>query len=152
MSQQQYRIYNNEGKTVGGTVIFGDGRATQVAWRNPHAELTLELAADLPLPAATQLPTRRDRLWQIELAPLSRMAAWGVPEIKPAAALALLGFTFNGEKGDAVLRVEYLWLDGKTCGRRSSPACALCRAQQVPARRVRPRSPAVPPIAGRETA
>ena len=136
--------------------IYLEGTAAQVAWRNPHAELKLDLpAGGLQLPAdlaSRKLPTRKDRRWEIELAPLSRMQAWGVPEIEPAAALALLGFTFNGEKGDAVLRVEYLWLDGKTCGRRSSPACALCRAQQVPARRVRPRSPAVPPIAGRVTA
>ena len=122
--------------------IYLEGRATQVAWRNPHAELKLALAADLKLPAdlasrpvpaqsagvdgkallaAAQLPKRRDKLWDIELAPLTRMAAWGVPEIKPGAALALLGFTFNGEQGDPVLRVEYLWLDGKTYGLRSSP-------------------------------
>jgi hypothetical protein len=114
-----------------------------VAWRNPHAELKLELAADLALPAdlanrplpaqsagvdgkallaAATLPTRRVKVWEIELAPLTRMAAWGVPEIKPGMALALLGFTFNGEKGDPVLRAEYLWLDGKTYGLRSSPA------------------------------
>ncbi len=126
-----------------GRPIYLEGRAAQVAWRNPHAELTLELAADLKLPtdlasrslppqsagvdgrallAAAQLPTRRDRLWQIELAPLTRMAAWGVPEIKPGTPLALLGFTFTGEKGDAVARVEYLWLDGKAYGLRSSPA------------------------------
>ena len=126
-----------------GRPLYLEGRATQVAWRNPHVELKLELSADLKLPAdlasralpaqsaavdgkallaAAQLPTRRDKLWQIELAPLTRMAAWAVPEIKPGAALALLGFTFNGEKGDAVLRVEFLWLDGKTYGLRSAPA------------------------------
>ena len=123
--------------------IYLAGRAAQVAWRNPHAELKLELAADLALPAdlasrplpaqsagvdgkallaAATLPTRRDSVWEVELAPLTRMAAWGVPEIKPGMALALLGFTFNGEKGDPVLRAEYLWLDGKTYGLRSSPA------------------------------
>lgn len=123
--------------------LYLEGRATQVAWRNPHAELKLALAADLKLPAdlasrpvpaqsaavdgkallaAAQLPTRRDKLWEIEMAPLTRLAAWGVPEIKVGAALALLGFTFNGEQGDPVLRVEYLWLDGKAYGLRSSPA------------------------------
>ena len=114
-----------------------------MAWRNPHVELTLALAADLTLPAdlasrpvpaqsaavdgkallaAAQLPARRDTLWQIELAPLTRMLAWAVPEIKPGATLALLGFTFGGEKSDPVLRVEYLWLDGKVYGLRSAPA------------------------------
>jgi hypothetical protein len=71
---------------------------------------------------AAQLPTRRDRRWEIELAPLSRMQAWGVPEIKAGDTVALLGFTFSGEKGDAVLRVEYLFAGGKAYGLRSSPA------------------------------
>ena len=63
-------------------------------------------------------------IWRgkIELAPLSRMQAWGVPEIKAGDALAMLGFTFTGEKGDAVLRVEYLFAGGKTYALRSSPA------------------------------
>ena len=123
--------------------IYLEGRATQVHWRNPHAELKLELAGDLRLPAdlagrplpaqtagvdgptllaAARLPGRKDRLWEIELAPLTRLQAWAVPEIKPGAALALLGFTFTGEKGDPVLRSEYLWLDGKVYGMRSAPA------------------------------
>jgi len=36
--------------------------------------------------------------------------------------VAVLGFTFTGEKGDAVLRAEYLFVHGKTYGLRSSPA------------------------------
>ncbi len=123
--------------------IYLEGRAANVAWRNPHAELTLELPAKLALPAdlatrpvpaqaaavdgagllkAAQLPARKDPRWAIELAPLTRMNAWGVPEIKNGDSLAVLGFTFTGEKGDAVLRVEYLFLGGKTYGLRSSPA------------------------------
>ena len=127
-----------------GRPLYLAGRATQVAWRNPHAELQLELPAEgLQLPAdlatrslpaqsapvdgpallkAAQLPTRKDRRWQIELAPLQRMQAWAIPEIKAGDALAMLGFTFTGEKGDAVLRVEYLFAGGKTYGLRSSPA------------------------------
>jgi hypothetical protein len=65
---------------------------------------------------AAQLPQRKDRRWEIELAPLSRMQAWGVPEIKVGDALAMLGFTFTGEQGDAVLRVEYLFAAGKVYG------------------------------------
>lgn len=123
--------------------IYLEGHASQVAWRNPHAELKLELAADLKLPAdlsgrplpaqsagvdgkallaAAKLPARRDKVWDIELAPLTRMSAWGVTEIKPGAAVAVLGFTYSGEKGDPVLRAEYLWLDGRCYGMRSSPA------------------------------
>ncbi len=124
--------------------IFLEGTARKVAWRNPHAELTLELPAGLlklpadlasrPVPAQTApvdgpallkaavLPTRKDRLWEVELAPLTRMQAWQVPEIKPGDALQLLGFTFTGEQGAAVVRVEYLFLGGKTFALRSSPA------------------------------
>ena len=123
--------------------IYLEGRAVNVAWRNPHAELDLDLAADLKLPAdlaqravppqsasvdgpgllkAAQLPTRKDKRWHIELAPLSRMDAWKVPEIKNGDTLALLGFTFAGEKGDAILRAEYVWVGGKAYGLRSSPA------------------------------
>jgi len=123
--------------------LYLEGRAAKVAWRNPHVEIALELAADLRLPAdlaaralpaqsagvdgvslqkSAQLPTRRDRRWEIELAPLTRVLAWQVPEIKPGDSLAVLGFTFAGEKGDAVLRAEYLYIGGKIYGLRSSPA------------------------------
>jgi hypothetical protein len=122
--------------------IWLEGRATQVSWRNPHAELKLEVAPDLKLPTdlatrklpaqvasvdgpallkAAQLPTRKDRVWEIELAPLTRMDAWRVPEIKPGTTLALLGFTFSGEKGGPVLRAEYLFLAGQVYGLRSGP-------------------------------
>lgn len=123
--------------------IYLEGTARKVAWRNPHVEFDLELRADLTLPpdlakrpvpaqsapvdgpallAQARLPTRRDKVWQVELAPLTRMQAWQVDEIKPGVALALLGFTFHGEKGDPVLRAEYLWVAGKAYGLRSSPA------------------------------
>ncbi|MCI1190723.1 DUF6152 family protein [Calidifontimicrobium sp. SYSU G02091] len=123
--------------------IYLSGRAASVSWRNPHVEFDLELDADLKLPAdlasralpaqtapvdgpallkAAQLPTRRDRRWHVELAPLFRMNAWGVPELKTGDAVELLGFTFAGERGDAVLRAEYLWVGGKAYGLRSSPA------------------------------
>ena len=58
----------------------------------------------------------------MELAPLTRLQAWAVPEIKAGAAVAVLGFTFTDEKGDAVLRAEYLFVGGKAYGLRSSPA------------------------------
>jgi hypothetical protein len=123
--------------------IYLEGKATKVAWRNPHAELDLALASPLQLPAdlarravppqsaavdapgilaKTQLPTRRDKVWHVELAPLSRMQAWQVAEIKPGASLALVGYTFPGEKGEPIVRVEYLFVDGKAYALRSSPA------------------------------
>ena len=81
--------------------LYLEGRAAKVAWRNPHAELELELPADLRLPGdlptrtlpaqavavdgpallrAARLPARKDRRWMVELAPLTRMSAWKVPE------------------------------------------------------------------------
>lgn len=123
--------------------LYLEGQATQVRWRNPHAELTLALTQPLRLPAdlaqrpvpaqvaavdgrallaRAALPTRSDREWLIELAPLGRMAQWQIPEIRPGTVVAVMGFTFAEEKGDAVLRAEYLFLDGKTYGLRSGPA------------------------------
>jgi hypothetical protein len=122
--------------------IYLEGRVTKSVWQNPHAELEIELPANLVLPgdlaqravpaqsaqidgkallARAVLPTRKDRRWEIELAPLTRLQAWQVPEIKPGAIVSMLGFTFTGEKGGAVLRVEYLFVDGKAYGLRSSP-------------------------------
>ncbi|MBC8055819.1 MAG: hypothetical protein H7Y61_04520 [Rhizobiales bacterium] len=123
--------------------IYLEGKVVKVAWRNPHAELELEIASDLKLPADLSgrtlpaqsasvdgnglakravLPTRRDKLWEVELAPLTRMEAWKVPEIKVGEAVSVLGFTLIGEKGEAVVRAEYLFAGGKTYGLRSSPA------------------------------
>jgi hypothetical protein len=123
--------------------IYLAGRAVKVAWRNPHAELQLELPENPSLPAdlakrslprqatpvdgaallaKARLPTRRDRHWEVELAPLTRMQAWSVEEIKPGTELAVVGFTFAGEQGEAVLRAEYLFLGDKVYGLRSSPA------------------------------
>jgi Family of unknown function (DUF6152) len=123
--------------------IYLEGQAGKVVWRNPHAEFELEVAADLKLPAdlatrplppqsapvdgpallkAAQLPTRKDRRWLIELAPLTRMEAWKVTPLKTGDKVAVLGFTFIGEKGDAIVRAEYLFAGGKAYGLRSSPA------------------------------
>lgn len=123
--------------------IYLEGKARKVSWRNPHVEFELELPADLKLPAdlarrpvpaqsapvdgpallaAAQLPRRKDKVWEIELAPLTRMEAWQVAEIKPGTELSVLGFTFADEKGKPVMRAEYLWVAGKAYGLRSSPA------------------------------
>ena len=123
--------------------IYLEGRALKVAWRNPHAEVDLQIAADLKLPAdlvqrplpsqsanvdgarllaSARLPTRRDPVWEIEFAPLTRMEAWKVPEIKVGDTISVLGFTLVGEKGEAVLRAEYLFAGAKTYGMRSAPA------------------------------
>ena len=50
------------------------------------------------------------------------MQAWQVPEIKPGTAVSVVGFGLRDEKGEAVLRAEYLFVGGKAYGLRSSPA------------------------------
>lgn len=120
-----------------------EGRALTVQWRNPHAELVLELPADLRLPAdlnerplpaqvapvdgpgllrRAQVPTRRERRWVVELAPLTRMSQWQVPEIKAGTLLAVLGFGLAGERAEALVRAEYLFLAGRVYPLRSGPA------------------------------
>lgn len=123
--------------------IYLQGMARSVRWQNPHAELQLEIPADLKLPsdlaqravpaqtapvdgkallAKATLPTRKDRLWEIELAPLTRMQAWQVQEIKAGTPVSVVGFTLRAEKGSPVVRAEYLFVDGKAYALRSSPA------------------------------
>ena len=122
--------------------IYLEGKVVKSVWQNPHVELMIDLPAALKLPAdlaqrtlpaqsapvdgkallaKAVLPTRRDKRWEIELAPLSRVQAWSVAEIKPGDSIGVLGFTFMGEKGAAILRAEYLFVSGKTYGLRSSP-------------------------------
>lgn len=126
-----------------GRPVYLAGAARKVAWRNPHVEFDLEVAPDLKLPAdlarrpvpaqsspvdgagllaRAELPRRKDKLWHIECAPLTRMEAWKVAEIRNGDAVAVVGFTFAGEQGEAILRVEYLFAGGGTYGLRSSPA------------------------------
>lgn len=122
--------------------VYLEGKVVKAKWSNPHAELEIEVPAALKLPAdlagrslpaqtapvdgkallaKAVVPTRKDRKWEVELAPLTRMEAWKVAEIKVGAQVAVLGFTFKDEKGDAIVRVEYLFVAGKTYALRSSP-------------------------------
>ena len=123
--------------------LYLEGRVVQSQWRNPHAELVIETPTPLALPsdlarralpaqsagidgpallAKTTVPTRKDRRWELELAPLTRLQAWKVDEIKVGAQVSAVGFTFKGEAGDAILRVEYLFVGTQAYGLRSSPA------------------------------
>jgi len=123
--------------------IYLEGEVVEVRWRNPHAELVLELVeglrlpADLarrPLPAQTAgidgpallartgLPRRLDRRWEVELAPLFRLGQWQLAEISLGMRLSVVGFTFKEERGRALLRAEYLFLGDRVYGLRSSPA------------------------------
>ncbi len=123
--------------------IYLEGRVAEVRWRNPHAELVLELPEKLALPAdlarrplpaqqagvdgpallaRTTLPRRSDRRWEVELAPLFRLQQWQMVEVPVGAQVAVVGFTFTDEKGAALLRAEYVFHDGRVVGLRSSPA------------------------------
>jgi hypothetical protein len=122
--------------------LYLQGRVARVRWRNPHAELVLDVSGmsrdlaqvksralpDQSAPVdreallkALSLPTRGDREWQIELAPLPRMNAWKVPEIQAGDSVGVIGFSFAGERGDPILRVEYLLMGDQAYGLRSSP-------------------------------
>ncbi|RZL86377.1 MAG: hypothetical protein EOP82_30115 [Variovorax sp.] len=123
--------------------LYLEGKVVRTRWQNPHAELVIEVASGLkvpadlakrPLPAQSApvdgpglvgkaaVPRRVEREWELELAPLTRMEAWKVAEVKPGAMVSAVGFGLKDEKGEAVMRVEYLFVDGKTYGLRSSPA------------------------------
>ena len=123
--------------------IYLEGRVAKARWANPHAEVELDVVpgtrppADLAqrrvppqqagvdgpaLLAKTQAPRRADRRWTVEFAPLTRMDAWKVPELRVGDTLSVVGFTFKDEKGEAVLRAEYLFVGGQAYGMRSSPA------------------------------
>jgi hypothetical protein len=123
--------------------LYLEGTVATSKWQNPHVELLVDLPAGLKLPpdlkarmlpaqsaavdgpavlAKATLPRRTDRRWELELAPLTRMEAWKVPEIKAGTAVAAVGFTSLGEQGEAVMRVEYLFVGGKAYGLRSNPA------------------------------
>jgi hypothetical protein len=123
--------------------LYLEGKAANIKWRNPHVEFMLEVAPDFRLPAdlaqrslppqtapvdgkallaKAQAPRRKDRRWEVELAPLTRIESWKLAEFKPGTTVGVLGFTFHEEKGDAVLRAEYVFVDGKAYGLRSGPA------------------------------
>ena len=108
--------------------LYLEGKADSVKWQNPHVEVMLQLPARIQLPAdflqrnipaqsapvdvrsimaKTQLPARKDKLWEIELAPLSRMEAWKVAEIKPGSSFAVVGYSFKDEKSEAILRAWF---------------------------------------------
>ena len=123
--------------------IYLEGRVAKVKWQNPHAELEIDVPASLKVPAdlgkrtipaqsapidgkallaRAVVPNRKDVRWELGLAPLTRMEAWKIAEIKPGTQVSVVGFTMKEEKGDAVVRVEYLYVDGKAYALRSSPA------------------------------
>jgi Family of unknown function (DUF6152) len=123
--------------------IYLQGTVKSVKWQNPHAEIVLEAEPNAAMPTAIRssaipaqvasvdtaavmakaAPPKKSRpTWQIEFAPLSRMEAWQVAPLKVGEKISLVGYTFKGEAGDATLRVEVLFREGKAYALRSAPA------------------------------
>jgi hypothetical protein len=123
--------------------LYLEGVATEIRWRNPHAEFTLEVKAPLALPtdlanrvipaqsapvnavqlmATTRLPEQRASRWTIELAPLSRLSQWQLQEIREGTSLAVVGFALRTPQPTPLMRVEFLFLGGRAYPMRSSPA------------------------------
>jgi len=123
------------------TPIYLEGLVKNVTWQNPHAGIVLAInhasppaaLARFAIPRQTaqvdaililgsaKAPTRKDVNWEIEFAPVTRMDAWKVAPIKVGERIAVVGYTFKDEKGDAVLRAEFLVGNGKVTPMRSSP-------------------------------
>ncbi len=121
--------------------IYLEGTVKSVKWQNPHAEVMLEVNGAAPPAAlarftvpkqsanvdaiaiigAAKPPMRKDAVWEVEFAPITRMDAWKVTPIKPGEKISVIGYTFKDEKGDATLRVEFLIGNGKVTPLRSSP-------------------------------
>jgi len=125
--------------------LYFEGVVKSVKWQNPHAELTITMAANTILPsnlakrkwppqtqtvdsqkiiAATSLPTARGE-WVLELSPMTRVSAWKVPQPMQGDKVAAIGYTFAGEKkyqGNHLARIEYFMLGDMIYGLRSMPA------------------------------
>ena len=122
--------------------VYLEGRIKSVRWANPHAEVVLVVDGGLKLPAdlarrslpaqsqqvdgaailaKTRLPEASAGEWTVEFAPLSRMQAWGVREPKSGERIEVIGYIAPKVGDGRLLRVEYLFADGKAYGLRSSP-------------------------------
>jgi hypothetical protein len=127
----------------GARPLYLEGRVAMVRWTNPHAHIEVEPVAGLRLPedlaerkvpaqqasvdaakvlAAAQLPKRRGERWTLELAPLFRMSAWNIEPLEVGETVSLIGYAAPDEQGPAVMRVEFLFANGKAYGLRSAPA------------------------------
>jgi len=120
------------------------GTVKSVRWANPHAEAVLEVKPDLAVPAdlaARTLPKQTQNVdaasiaakvrvppapsgeWQIEFAPLTRMQAWGMGTApKVGDRIEVIGYTGPEVAGGRLMRVEYVFHEGRVAGLRSSPA------------------------------
>lgn len=122
--------------------LYLSGTLTQVRWQNPHAEVGLKVdSAKLPenmasrtLPGQSQsvdaagilkkvqVPANAAGVWEVEFAPLSRMQQWGLSQApKVGDRIEVIGYALT-DPNKRVMRAEYVFIDGKAYGLRSSPA------------------------------
>lgn len=121
--------------------VYLEGVVKEVKWQNPHAEVKLEVNGAAAPEALTRFaipkqsanvdavsvlgnakpPARKDKVWEIEFAPIARMDAWKVVAPKVGDKLAVVGYTFKDEKGAATLRVEFIVGNGRVTPLRSPP-------------------------------
>jgi hypothetical protein len=124
--------------------VYIEGTVAAVKWQNPHAELVVDVAANVTLPkelgsrpfpkqvsatvtpevvARAAVPASPAGKWNVELAPLTRMEAWGLTApLKVGDRVSMIGFTLP-KGGEKLMRVEILYTpDGKAYGLRSAPA------------------------------
>jgi len=121
--------------------LYLGGTVSQVNWQNPHGEMTLrvdvsqvpERLASRALPAQqqsvdaadilkkVQVPSGAEGTWEVELAPLSRMQAWGLSQpLKVGDRVEVIGYRL-ADNNKRVLRVEYLLVGDKAYAFRSAP-------------------------------
>ena len=118
--------------------------ADQVSGANDIEAAIIEVTADVAVPAdlATRpLPKQSQNVdaaaiaakarippapagqWQIEFAPLTRMQAWGMGAgPKVGDRIEVIGYTGPEVAGGRLMRVEYVFHQGRVAGLRSSPA------------------------------
>jgi hypothetical protein len=123
--------------------VYLEGPIKSVRWQNPHAEAVVEVAAGQKLPAdlaARTLPAQSQSVdgaalmkkvqpatvageWELEFAPLSRMQAWGLEQpLKAGDRIEVVGYAAPKLGNGRLMRVEYLFVNGKAYALRSSPA------------------------------
>ena len=123
--------------------VYLSGTVRQVTWANPHAMLVIEpdaraaLPSDLagrnvppqvaPVDAAAvlgkaTLPRGGATRWTVELAPMSRLEAWRLAPINVGDRVEVVGYALSQPQAEPLMRVEYLFRDGRAYGLRSSPA------------------------------
>lgn len=118
-----------------------EGEVVALRWQNPHADVELQVTGDLAVPpevARLQVPAQqasvdgarilagaqpapRAGVWTCELAPLTRIAAWNVPQPAVGERIAVVGY-LRPEATELRTRAEFVLIGGRVYPLRSLPA------------------------------